>query len=276
MSGKRATWFWPACAAPHREERADMAGRSSRWSGRFWLGALIWIAVFVSTALAARSMQRFVSADRRFALLDPPAVEGAVYASRARILRIFAPDAGRSVFLMPLAERRRRLLAIDWIEDASVSRIWPNRIVVRITERKPVAFLNLPLRNTPGAVIALIDSGGVILDPPPKARFTFPVLSGVSEEQSEAERRERVGAMLRLMKELGPAGKELSEVNVASMQNLRVITRVEGRAAELMLGNRNFARRYQNFLDHYPEIHNRARNATAFDLRLDDRITVKE
>ena len=38
---------------------------------------------------------------------------------------------------MPLAERRRRLLAIDWVEDASVSRLWPNRVLVRITERKP-------------------------------------------------------------------------------------------------------------------------------------------
>ena len=36
------------------------------------------------------------------------------------------------------------------------------------------------------------------------------------------------------------------------------------------------AHRLQSFLVHYPEIHKHASNITAFDLRLDDRITTKE
>jgi hypothetical protein len=43
-----------------------------------------------------------------------------------------------------------------------------------------------------------------------------------------------------------------------------------------MMGESNFARRYQNFVGHYPEIRKRSPEAKAFDLRLDDRITVKE
>ena len=38
----------------------------------------------------------------------------------------------------------------------------------------------------------------------------------------------------------------------------------------------NFARRYQNFLSNYPEIRKRSPGVKIFDLRLDDRITVKE
>ena len=48
-----------------------------------------------------------------------------------------------------------------------MARIWPNRIVVQITERKPAAFIKLPAE----AMLrwALIDDEGVILDPPAKA-----------------------------------------------------------------------------------------------------------
>ena len=36
---------------------------------------------------------------------------------------------------------------IDWVEDASVMRIWPDRLTVEIHERKPVAFVFSPLRR---------------------------------------------------------------------------------------------------------------------------------
>ena len=62
---------------------------------------------------------------------------GLTYASRSKVQRVFAGDFEHSIFSVPLAERRRRLLAIDWVEDASVSRVWPDRLVVRIRERKP-------------------------------------------------------------------------------------------------------------------------------------------
>jgi cell division protein FtsQ len=54
---------------------------------------------------------------------------------------------------------------------------------------------------------------------------------------------------------------------------LKVTEKLDGRAVTLMLGERNFASRLHNFLDHYPDIHRRIPQVTTFDLRLDDRIT---
>ncbi len=121
------------------------------------------------------------------------------YAARAKVLRVFAGDYGRSIFSVPLDERRRRLLAVDWVEDAAVSRIWPNRLLVRITERQPVAFVSLPLHGGSGSAarFLLVDAQGVLLDPPSRAQFAFPVLTGLSDEQTDAERRIRVRAMQR-------------------------------------------------------------------------------
>ena len=57
---------------------------------------------------------------------------------------------GRSVYLIPLDERRATLRTVDWVKDASVARVWPNRVVVRVAERKPVAFVTLGSRRASG------------------------------------------------------------------------------------------------------------------------------
>jgi len=231
-------------------------------------------ALFVSTAVAALRVRRYALLDPQFRLShdhsDALTVQGMQYAPRAKVQRVFAPDFGRSIFAVPLDERRRRLLAIDWVEDASVSRIWPDRLAVRIRERRPVAFVFFR------SGVLLIDAHGVLLDPPAKAQFTFPVLSGVREDESEAQRERRVRVLLQIEKELGPLARDLSEVNAADPDNIRIVSQVDQRALEFILGDGNFGRRYRSFLDHYPEIKRRSPEVKTFDLRLDDRITGKE
>jgi cell division protein FtsQ len=251
--------------------------KSIRW--RLWMNVALACVALAVVIYAGRKVRHFVVTDPRFKLASPDerglglSMAGIAHASRTRVLATFNADFGRSVFLMPIAERRRRLLAVDWVEDASIARIWPNQVAVRIQERKPVAFVNVPVPHGRGARVLLIDAEGVLLEPPAQSHFTFPVLAGVTEEQTEPERRQRVHAMLRLLDELGALGKDISEVNAAVPENLIIVTRVEGRAVELVMGNQNSAARMQNFLDHYPEIRRRSENARAFDLRLDDRIT---
>jgi len=249
-----------------------------RW--RLWLTLSVWVIVLTLSGLTVRKVHRFTLRDARFRLASPDeravglSMEGLAHTSRSAVLRAFAPDFGHSIFRLPLAERRRRLLAIDWVQNAAISRIWPNRVVVRITERKPVAFVQIPLRGSRGARPFLIDAEGVLLEPP-AGRFHFPVLSGISDEQTEPERRERVHSMMRLMDEVGPLAKEVSEVNSAEPEDLRVVIGVEGRALELWMGDRNFGRRLENFLNHYPEIRKHSGNVTKFDLRLDGRVITK-
>jgi cell division protein FtsQ len=251
----------------------------TRWGWRPWVMAAGGFVIFVSTAVAGYKVSNFALRDPQFTLSaenrDALVVQGLRYASRARVLRVFDIDFGRSVFSISLAERRRRLMAIDWIEDATVSRIWPNRLVVRITERRPVAFVNLPLAIGSTRVL-LIDAEGVLLEPPPQSHFSFPVLSGITEMQGEAERRMRVKSMQRLMQDLGAAARDISEVNAADLENLRVVTQMENRPVELLMGDENYSRRYQAFVTHYPEIRRRSETTVQFDLRLDDRITARD
>jgi cell division protein FtsQ len=246
------------------------------------LSVLAILLVIAGGGFIRYRIEQFLISSPRFWLPGEPGestpgieVQGITHASRQKILNVFFADYGRSVFLMPLAERRKALMALDWVKDATVSRLWPNHVVVRIIERTPVAFVRIP---TEGGMfrIALIDAEGILLDPPPKARFSLPVLTGISPGQSLAMRKERVQVALRLVREIGALADKLSEIDVLDPENVKVTQPVEGRALTLMLGDRNFLSRLQNFLNHYVEIRRRLERATTFDLRLDDRITAIE
>ena len=123
---------------------------AKRWNWRLLLGIAALALLTASVAMAAYQVRRFAISDPQFALSpdrkDALEIDGLRYGSRTRVLREFSPDFGRSIFQAPLALRRRHLLDIDWVEDASISRLWPDRIVVRIRERKPIAFLGIVSR----------------------------------------------------------------------------------------------------------------------------------
>ena len=221
-------------------------------------------------------LEQFLIRDSRFAMngADGSAaastldVQGAEHASRRAIESVFAEDMGRSVYLLPLADRRATLQTVDWVKDASVARLWPNRVVVRVTEREPVAFLTLaPSR------FGLIDAEGVIL-PQSTGRFHLPVLTGVHPRDPLPERRARVQRMLRLLHDLGGMADKVAEIDASDRDNLKVTQPYEGRMITLLLGDQDFGARYQNFVSHYGEIKQKLPGATTLDLRLEDRITV--
>ncbi len=252
--------------------REKKSGRRIPW--RIWLALVALALAAAGSAAAALKLRAYALADPDFTFSrdhkDAFAVQGLVYASRAKVERIFAADFGHSIFAVPLGERRRRLLAIDWIEDASVSRIWPDRLSVRVHERKPVAFVGFR------SGVLLIDRQGVFLDPPRQANFTFPVLSGIREDESDADRREAVRILLGFENDMGYLFKDVSEVDVSDPDNIRIVAQVNNRPVDLTMGGENFAKRYQNFVSHYPEIMKHSPDVRKFDLQLDDRITAKE
>jgi cell division protein FtsQ len=167
-------------------------------------------------------------------------------------------------------ERLESVRNVAWVRDASIARVWPNRLVVHVEERTPVAFVTLP-----SGKFALIDADGVIL-PPAKDHFMLPVITGMKANATQELRKAAVDHMLRLSADLGEAMKEVSEVDVASPGNISISRAYEGRSLKLMLGDRNYRTRYQNFLNHFREIETQVPGAKVIDLRLDDRITVVE
>ena len=239
-----------------------------------WVVALT--VVLVISLFAWHRLEQFLIHDPRFAVSGPEGaddasviqIQGAQHASRRAIEGAFAEDMGQSIYLLPLEARRATLRTVDWVKDATVMRLWPNRVVVRVAERKPVAFVTLS-----GSRYGLIDEDGVIL-PPATDRFHLPVLRGVAARHPLADRRDRVQRMQRLLRALGANADKIAEVDVTDREDLRVTQTYGGRMVTLLLGDQNFAVRYQNFLNHYAEIRDKMPDASSLDLRMEDRITV--
>ncbi|MGE5570538.1 MAG: cell division protein FtsQ/DivIB [Rhodospirillales bacterium] len=272
----------PAARARSKAEAPKGWGRRAlKWL--YWAGLAFLVLAVVA---AIYRIDQYLASDRHFILTGSPeahpnlSITGLQYAPHAQAAGVFVEDFGRSIYLMPLAERRRALMRIDWVRDASVSRRWPNRVDVRIYERTPVAFAMLPQsRDASGTVLyeaALVDGEGVILTPPPRARFNLPVLYGLTRQQPAQIRRERVRQVLELIGEVKSHTGQISEINAADADNLIVTYNVEGRAVRLMLGHQRYLPRLKSFLTNYAEISRRLPGARLFDLRLDDRITAVE
>ena len=236
--------------------------------------------------LMLQRVERYLARDERFVVRRSElggrqspglSIGGISRASARQVEEVFFEDAGRSVFEIPLAERRERLKRIQWVKDASVSRLWPNGIFIGVSERTPEAFVQLPPRRRGEPVRpGLIDIDGVLLDVPEQFAAALPVLTGIREDQALGERAARVRLMQRLRRELGRAGEPVSEFDVRDPENVKIVYPFENRAVTLILGGEDWRARFDKFLRHYPEIRRKMPNAIELDLRLKERIIATE
>ncbi len=218
------------------------------------------------------------------ALLHPEkiALYGNHYVPESSVVKVFAPDRGKSVLRIPLEERRRELEAIPWVERAVVRRALPNRITVEITERTPVAFL----RN--GGRMTLVDAHGVILDRPLEGDFHFPVVTGIGPEMPAEERERRMQLFTGFTQEIESARPgaldQVSEVDLSDAQDLRAmfsglgrasggdVSPADGRAQTevpvmVHFGDGNFASKYRTLEDNIAQWRAAAGRIESVDLR---------
>ncbi|HEX7360102.1 MAG TPA: FtsQ-type POTRA domain-containing protein [Bryobacteraceae bacterium] len=247
-----------------------------------WVGAGIVLLFLV--LLAWRHTEEFLINDPRFILSEPDdfanastslTIEGVHYASKTRIREVFAQDLGRSLYLAPIHKRRKELLDLAWVKDATVSKVWPDTLRVTIHERVPVAFVHLPPRKNGSSEFALIDKDGYILRPRVPAKFTLPVIEGISQSQPIENRRACVGRVMEMLQEIGPLAGRISEINVSDPDNLVVEEHMGNRVLSLELGDENYRERLKNFLANYSAIEARRPEATIYDLRVDGVITTR-
>ncbi len=232
------------------------------------LVALLW---------GALQLEYFLIRDPQFTLATPrdpgeesTAVEilGVKHAAREFIASTFDRDYGRSIYLMPLRQRREELLRLQWVKDARVTRVWPNRLQVRVTEREPVAFVQLPDENT----FPLIDTDGFILRPETQESLNLPILTGITRQQSPEDRRVRVRRLQKLIFDAGELSAKISEVDASDPDNLKVMQDAGGKAVTLIIGNRYFKRRLEKFKQNADQLLRHDPSKTTFDLRVDGSI----
>lgn len=112
-------------------------------------------------------------------------VQGSPYLSKQQVLSVAQVSEATPLFDVNPGHVSALLERDPWIEKATVSVLWPSKILIRVREAKPVGFLQL----TNGSDV-IVGSNGKVLSSPPAAsglpRFVLP--SGLSPQKASAER----------------------------------------------------------------------------------------
>ncbi len=246
--------------------------------GRIVLGtaALVLIGAFTLTVAEVR---QFLMQDPRFSITTSTeiAVEGNEHISRTDVLGVFGADLERNIFRIPLAERRADLERLPWVTHATVERLLPNHLRVRVIERTPIAFVRQ------GSHIGLVDADGVLLDMPPESagdpHYSFPVLTGLAPDDTPELRASRMEVYRRFMADLDGGGQHrtqaLSEVDVTNPEDVKALVTLGGSDVLVHFGDEEFLHRFQSFQQHLPEWRTQYPKLASADMRYERQVVLE-
>lgn len=249
-------------------------GRKRGW-GRRWVR---WAGGGLALLMTGLGVY-WVEASPLFALWpDRIELRGAHFLPREEARQVFAPDWGHSLLRVPLERRRRELEQLDWVRTATLERVWPDRLVVFLAERSPIAWTHHQ------GQLVLIDEQGVYLRPPAGATFDLPVVSGLEAVADPAERARRLQRFVELLHQLeavrSAASRAVSDADLSTPDDVVVtlagLPELQGNGPVVVhFGAERFADRFQTLLEDFPTWQQRAGRVEAVDLRLEDRVIVR-
>jgi cell division protein FtsQ len=188
------------------------------------------------------------------------ALAGQKQVSREEILTTAGVTGRTSLLFLDAATARQRLKTNPWIADATVLKLYPDRLQVQVTERQAFALWQKEGR------VAVIASDGTVLEPYVARRFTgLPLVVGAG---AEAKAKDFL-ALVNRYPEIRDAVR--ASVLIAERRwNLRLKN-----GLDIRLPESDIERAFDVLvkLDHEKKL--LSRDIVAIDLRLPDRVTVR-
>ena len=166
---------------------------------------------------------------------------GASRASVEEIKTVVRRDVSETgVWRADLEQLSKHLEKLPWVRTAVVTRVLPDGIRVRITEREPKAVV----RTAAGRFIWVDDDAVYLGEMAPTDQMPAFFLRGWNEEDSsaaQAENRERVGKFLELQRDWSAQGvsERVSEVSLLDLRDVRVQLAGDDSQIEVRLGSQD-------------------------------------
>ncbi|HUG42721.1 MAG TPA: FtsQ-type POTRA domain-containing protein [Acidobacteriota bacterium] len=146
--------------------------------------------------------------------------------------------------------RARALVESEaWVDAAVVRRKLPDRLIIHVRERVPVAVAAIENQ------LFVVDRHGVILDDfgPQYETMTRPIVQGlrsIAVENAGSENRQRMQRYLEVIRELSAGEPDhtasISEIDVGSLERIAVVANDD--PVPIYLGKEEFRSRYEVFL----------------------------
>jgi len=233
--------------------RAGAASKGSRQRSFTWKSTLPYVPTVLKAVLAVSlgllsylGYRTAVSAS--FFKVKSVDVAGASRASREEIRTEVLRLSNAGVWQADLDVIAKELRELPWVRDAVVTRVLPDGLRVRVSEREP----RIISRASSGRLV-WVDDDGVMLGAasPDEDDFFVRGLEESRDPDVAKHNRLRVSVARELTHEWAQAGltKRVSELNLEDLDDVRVQLAGPDAAVEVRLGREDFAKRFRQALE---------------------------
>lgn len=281
----------------HRHHVLDVKLRSDQVRASRWRLARVSFVVLFGTVFGLYLLWRvgeaalnvFVYENQDFAIEQIDAkTDGKI--ANGELRRWTGVKLGANLIHLDLAEVKRNLEMVSMIDSVSVERVLPHTLKVRVTERDPIAQVDVPHVDANGAIsvsVYQLDADGVVVQPldprvctVPLAEVNpqLPVIAGLNYFQLQPGHRielPQVQAALRLVAAFDRSSLagmvELQRVDVSQP---RVIVAATGQGSEVTFGLDHVEQELQRWQEIYNYGAQQQKTIAAADLAVANNVPV--
>ena len=202
-------------------------------------------------------------------------VSNTKHLTRDEILGLAGVEKGKDLLGMNLKQMGEHILQNPWVETVRINRYFPDSLSIAITEREPVAIVNM------GFIYYLDKKGNVFKVLNQGDKLDFPVITGFNEEdmgsdpKGTREALEDTCLLLKILREKGSfVLADVSEIHYDKGYGFTLFTAAGALPVKVGSGDfsakvERFARIYKSLMVQLPSIH-------YIDLDYSDKIIVKK
>jgi cell division septal protein FtsQ len=248
---------------PSRRRRQAAARR--RFVGRTLMVALASVGVFqlagqVSTA--------------EFLQVDTVIVQGNRRLSGGEVLAMMGTLRGQNILTLDLDRYRELLHSSGWIDTATLRRLLPSTLEIRVVERVPAAVARF------GSRLYLIDDAGEVIDQlgPGIPGIGLPIVDGLSGMgdgvlADDTRRLELVSNLLRSLATAPDVLALVSQIRVTDPYDAVVM--LSDDSTLVRLGHEQFSQRLRRYVELAPMLRERVAAVDYVDMRFEHRVVMR-
>ncbi len=195
--------------------------------------------------------------------------------TRDDVLLLTGIEPGKDLLHLNLKLMGEHLLQNPWVESVQINRYFPDGISIAITEREPLAIVNM------GYIYYLDKKGNVFKVLNQGDKLDFPVITGFSEEELGRDpkgTREALLATCELLKILKEKGNfilaDVSEIHYDKGYGFTMFT--SSGALPVKIGAGDFSAKVERFARIYEDLMAQDQKLQYIDLDYNDKIIVKK
>ncbi len=210
-----------------------------------------------------------------FFSLENIEVSSAKRLTRDEILGLTGITPGKDLLRMNLKRMGEQLLQNPWVETVRINRYLPNGISIVITEREPLAIVNM------GFIYYLDNKGTIFKALNQGDKLDYPVITGFSEEEIGSDPKGTKAALLatcdllKILKEKGAfILADVSEIHYDKGYGFTMFT--SSGALPVKIGAGDFSAKIERFARIYRDLTAQGTALQYIDLDYNDKIIVKK